>query len=76
MSGWSDWHPSPVVREFRALEAMKVQTRINLTDAEHECAHGKLPLDRVQTCPCWPAEAREALAQRVQESSDFSDWAA
>lgn len=52
-------------------KAQMVQRTVNLTDAEAECPHGKLPLDRVQTCSCWPPEAREALAIRVQDSPDF-----
>jgi hypothetical protein len=76
--GWfSGWHPDPVKREFAALEAMKVQLRVNLTDSEHECSHGRLPLDRNKPpeCSCWTDAMTDALANRRQEDPDFSDAA-
>jgi hypothetical protein len=52
----------------------EVQRLINVTDAEHECAHGALPYDRRKPagCACWDNGAGGALEQRVQESWDFS----
>jgi hypothetical protein len=76
--GWfSGWHPDPVKREFAALEAMKVQLRINLTDEAGECDHGALPLDRNKPagCGCWTVARTDALARRVQENPDYSDAA-
>jgi hypothetical protein len=42
--------------------------------ADHECRHGRLPLDRTPTCGCWaeegamvlalPRQAQEKLARR------------
>ena len=30
--------------------------------ADHECRHGRLPLDRTPACACWPAEGAAVLA--------------
>jgi hypothetical protein len=56
---------------------MKVQLRVNLTDSEHECSHGRLPLDRNKPpeCSCWTAAMTDALANRRQEDPDYSDAA-
>jgi hypothetical protein len=66
--------------EFESLaryKAKMVQVRINLTDVEHECEHGALPLDRrkPRNCFCWSPAAVAALANRVQDNPDFSDAA-
>jgi hypothetical protein len=29
--------------------------------ADHECRHGRLPLDRTPPCGCWPAERAVVL---------------
>lgn len=69
------WQPDPLKREFAALKAMRTQLVINVTDVEHECAHGVLPFDRHRPCSCWTDGAAWALANRVQETTDFSDAA-
>jgi hypothetical protein len=66
--------------EFESLARMKaklVQTHVNLTDAEFECIHGALPLDRSKPvgCLCWPRDAMVALANRQQDNPDYSDAA-
>jgi hypothetical protein len=30
--------------------------------ADHECQHGRLPLDRTPPCGCWPEEGAAVLA--------------
>lgn len=77
MSGGWGWQPDPVKREFAALRAMKVQLKINFTDVEHECSHGRLPLDKNKPddCHCWPPEAIRALGARSQDNPDYSDAA-
>jgi hypothetical protein len=30
--------------------------------ADHECRHGRLPLDRTPPCGCWPQEGAAVLA--------------
>lgn len=67
------WDGELVRRETAALERMRVQLVINLTDEAHECDHGRLPLDRNKPveCDCWPNEATNALASRVQDNPDF-----
>lgn len=64
--------------EQRSLDRMLAwSNRRKLTDAESECVHGALPLDRSKPagCRCWTPEATSALLQRVEDNPDYSDAA-
>ena len=38
--------------------------------ADHECPHGRLPLDRPPSCGCWPQEGAAVLALPVRPAQD------
>ena len=38
--------------------------------ADHECPHGRLPLDRTPSCGCWPQEGAAVLALPVRPAQD------
>jgi hypothetical protein len=45
--------------------------------ADHECRHGRLPLDRTAACGCWPQEGAAVLAlPRPRATPSFSRCAA
>lgn len=49
-----------------------VERYARLTDAEYECEHGHLPLDRDPACGCWtPGRVRALLAQEPIEGDRF-----
>jgi hypothetical protein len=40
--------------------------------ADHECRHGRLPIDRTLACGCWPEEGAAVLALPARSRSSRS----
>lgn len=69
--------PATAIADPARLPLERRQDFIDLTDAENECEHGHLPLDRNPACHCWtPGKVRALLAQEPLADPDPFDRAA